>query len=369
MRKLALPLALVFGFAMVGCSDDDDDCVDVDGDGYGEGSGCRGADCDDNDVSIWESMTLYGDVDGDGEPAAASTNVCTDGMVPTGYSETAGTDCDDTDADAVMLVTAYADDDGDGYGFGAAIDDVCGDTDYLPPGYADNADDCDDASAVLFASVTGYADLDGDGEPVAVEETFCATTMTPDWLGTVAGTDCDDFDPWATSDASTPTMCSYQGKCLDTEFLSAGLSDMAGIGSCAAADCNGADPTCAEPMIMGIECTDVGDCSGSEICHDFNGDGTAHCWDRPNCCTVPTIGYTCAQLTGCLQACYEIEDDAAALECLQIDCFEEATPEAQMYYSIAQECAAAAGCFTQSDFTTCAATECLNEFVLGCMAN
>ncbi len=373
MRKLALPLALMFGFAMIGCSDDDN-CVDVDGDGYGEGADCLGADCDDDDNTVWMSMDGYADADEDGESSELVTDLCTDGEMPAGFSDTAGTDCDDGDAEAVMLVDGYVDLDGDGYGDSAiAVQDVCGNTDYLPPGYADNGDDCDDASAVLFAEVTGYADLDEDGVAVADEETFCATTMTPTWLNDTAGTDCDDHDIMATNDASHAAMCAVKGFCIDSEpIMQLGLPDMAGIGACAGVDCQGQDPTCAAPMTdTENTCVDVNDCNGGEICKDFTGGTNLTCWAIPNCCNNNnTDGLTCSELTDCMTECNDtLEDDAARLACVQFTCFENSTSVAQQLYNVAQTCAADAGCFTSEEFIACAMTECYDEFVTGCMSD
>jgi hypothetical protein len=376
MRKLALPIALVFGFAMIGCSDDDN-CVDVDGDGYGEGADCMGTDCDDDDNTAWVAMEAYSDADEDGENSDTVTNLCNDGEMPAGFSATAGTDCDDTDADAIMMVDGYVDLDLDGYGDSEiAVQQVCGDTDFLPPGYADNGDDCDDASAVLFASVTGYADEDGDGEPLADLETFCATTMTPTWLSDTAGTDCDDDDVMATNDASHGAMCTIKGLCVDTEpMMGYGMPDMAGIGACAGVDCNGIDPTVSAPMTdSGNSCVTDANCAVGQICKDFTGGTDLTCWGVPQLCNNVALvdgGLTCSELTTCLSVCNVVHDgdDAGRLNCVQFDCFEESTPVAQQLYDIAQTCAAAAGCFTEDDFIACALVECYDEFAIGCMGD
>jgi len=372
MRKFALPIALVFGFAMIGCSDDDN-CVDVDGDGYGTGTDCLGTDCDDNDGTVWMAMDGYQDLDGDGEYAQDPITVCTDGTLPSDYSDTAGTDCDDTNADAVMIVQAYLDDDDDGFGTGAELD-VCADTDYLPPGYADNADDCDDASALIFTEWTGYPDMDGDGVPFDTAETVCGTSVMPVYLSDTAGTDCDDDDVMATNDASHGAMCTIKGLCIDSEpIMGLGMPDMGGIGACATVDCNGQDAACKDPMIdTGVTCVTDNDCNGGEICKDFAGGTNLTCWAIPNCCNNDNSpnGLTCNELAlTCLLDCNDLADDAARLQCVQFTCFENATSVAQQLYNIAQTCAAEAGCFTQADFVGCAMAACNAEFVQGCLGD
>lgn len=370
MRKFALPIALVFGFAMIGCSDDDDNCVDVDGDGYGTGSDCMGPDCDDDDANVWEDMDGYGDVDMDGEHDTDPTTVCTDGTLPAEYAATAGTDCDDTDANAVAMVAAYVDADGDGYGE-ATETTACGDTDWLPPGFVDNGDDCDDGSPVLMLSFTGYPDSDGDTVASDVEETICGTTLAPAHFHDTAGTDCDDDDVMATSDASHGALCTIKGFCLDTEpILAFGMPDLGGIGACATTDCNGRDPTCKDPMVdQGTSCVVDGDCNTGEICKDF-GAGSATCWATPACCNSNPAGYNCNTLAlTCLTDCNELTDDAARITCLQFECYEQATPLAQQLYNVAQACAAENGCFILEDFVGCAMGLCNAEFVMGCLAD
>ncbi len=374
MRKLALPIALVFGIAMIGCPGDDNNCVDVDGDGYGEGSDCLGADCDDGDEAVWMSMDGYGDVDEDGESDTDPTSLCTDGTLPAGYSDAAGTDCDDTNADAITRVDGYLDADGDGYGTGDVMD-VCGDSDYLPPGYADNGDDCDDSTEMAYMEWTGYADYDEDGVYSDVATTLCGTEVMPAGYGDVAGTDCDEVDMFVqTSDATTAAMCNYKGTCLDTE-MSVGFPDMTGIGACVTVDCNGADPACGAigqpPMTdTTTACVDENDCNTGELCWS-PGVAATTCWSIPACCnnnSDPTTGLYCSEILDCLSDCASLLPDTAAYAgCQQMACFENGRPQSQELYRVAAECAAAADCWAlvaggAEAIQGCVQANCLADF-------
>ncbi|MCC6839647.1 MAG: hypothetical protein IT230_05755, partial [Flavobacteriales bacterium] len=98
---------------------------DADGDGYGDPYGaiqnCNATppaghvaidgDCDDNDDTIWQSVELYVDVDGDGYDMGMEW-VCYGASVPAGYSAgTSGADCND--ADANLTAQGNPCDDGD----------------------------------------------------------------------------------------------------------------------------------------------------------------------------------------------------------------------------------------------------------------
>jgi len=366
MRTLSVISALFLVVGLTACGDDDggSNCTDADGDGYGVGDDCAGPDCDDTDDTVWEDQSLYADADDDGVYSDTAVTVCTDGTVPTGYSATAGTDCDDTDASAFETVQAYVDADGDGYGASdASAVDVCGPT--LPANYADNNTDCDDASALVYGAVTGYMDLDGDGVSGTVQGTACTDgSMLPEGWTVAVGTDCDDLDPYSQVEGDDPG-CEFAGVCADTE-MAAGAPDLRGVGACQSVDCNGMDPACYDttPTDQGVACepaTEAIDCEvdvGEWCLVDT-------CVAPRNCCENVVDGLTCSEIPGCLTTCQNDHagDPAGTAQCLQFECIEGATPKAQYLYGLAQNCAAAAGCFAQADPQACASQNCLDVFV------
>ena len=352
MRKLSLLAALVLALGVTACSDDDDDdCIDLDGDGYGVGEDCLGTDCNDDDSTAHTTITGYPDADEDGEYSDVGEQLCV-GSLPTGYSATAGTDCDDDDAAVWESLTGYVDADEDGYGDATAVE-LCTDGN-LPDGYVDNGTDCDDTDIAVWETVTGYQDYDGDGVISAQLSTACTDGDLPtDWVET-AGTDCDDFDASAIV-SGTDEGCEYAGPCGDTD------GDFAGIGACEDVDCNGMSPTCSDttPTTQTTTCTTDGDCDGDydEYCFDGN------CQRPPDCCEYNVEGLTCSDIPNCLINCdTTYPDPLDYVICLQMECFESATPKAQYLYAQAQACAAEAGCFASADELSCVAANCLDVF-------
>lgn len=366
MRKLSLISALILGFGVAGCSDDDDvDCVDRDGDGYGVGADCLGADCDDTDPDVWATITAYPDDDGDGVYSDTSVLLC-EPEIPTGYSATAGDDCDDNDPDAWEWVEAYEDLDLDGYGAGALLE-VCIGSD-LPEGFSYDGSDCDDEDETVWETVEGYADLDGDQIYGSTLWEACTDGTLPTGWQDTPGTDCDDFDPFSYDDTQH-IGCDYPGVCMDTE-MGAGLPDMRGIGACQSVDCDGVMPTVWDPTPEDTQEPCANDAACDDTFDKFCLDNT--CWAPPLDCQYDVAGLTCSELAqGCLSDCGDAyaasagtaADFAAYAECLQFDCFESATPKAQYLYSVAQDCAAIAGCFAAEDMMTCVQANCMTEFV------
>ena len=131
---------------------------DADNDGYSDGTTltqcvrptgyklvseltATSGDCNDNDATVWQSVSLYIDKDGDGYDAGTAT-VCYGATVPAGYSvSTKGRDCNDNDASIHAPVLYYVDADGDGYGSSVTAQ-FCQST--SPAGYSAVGGDCND---------------------------------------------------------------------------------------------------------------------------------------------------------------------------------------------------------------------------------
>ena len=155
-----------------------------------------------------ETVTWYGDADGDGYGVDAFVQEACDGQE--GWSSVAG-DCDDTDAgvhpeadeecdgidqdcdgivdeDASGSLRLYADDDGDGYGRTEDRILACAEQ----SGWVEAYDDCDDADAAIHPGATelwydgvdqdcdGWSDLDADQDGYESQDH--------------GGDDCDDAD-------------------------------------------------------------------------------------------------------------------------------------------------------------------------------
>ena len=208
---------------------------DADGDGYYEG-----ADCDDDDATVYPGATEYCDGEDD--------------------------DCNGTvDDAAVDEATWYADADGDGYGDASVTDTACDE----PAGYVANADDCDDTSADIAPGATEIAyngidedcdgadliDVDGDGYDDA----------------SVGGTDCDDNDAAVNPGAAETWYDGVDGNCdglsdYDADSDGYDSSDYGGV------DCDDADgavhPGASESWYDGVD----SDCDGlSDYDADYDG--------------------------------------------------------------------------------------------------
>src|SRR5690606_33675739 len=112
----------------------------------------NGTDCNDNDITIYQTTLLYIDADDDGY-TNGQANVCYGGAIPDGYSDTSlGSDCNDSNAAMHQTFSFYADSDGDGHGSGAAIS-VCAEDATTPPaGYSINNTDCSPSIATVYQS-------------------------------------------------------------------------------------------------------------------------------------------------------------------------------------------------------------------------
>ncbi|MBR9702304.1 hypothetical protein GOV13_05285 [Candidatus Pacearchaeota archaeon] len=220
------------------CNDETDEApcsVDNDGDGFAED-----IDCNDNNDSIWQNITGYTDVDGDGIGVGAGQQICSGLNLPSGFTDNAGPDCDDNNVNAWQNLTGYTDADGDGFGFGAA-QQVCSGAS-LPTGFTDNpvADcndtdvnvnpgapeicgdeidndcddeidetpcsvdndgdgvaeslDCNDNDEDVWQNLIGYTDNDGDGFGVGNQINICSGASLPPGYTNNPANDCDDTD-------------------------------------------------------------------------------------------------------------------------------------------------------------------------------
>jgi hypothetical protein len=181
--------------------------IDNDGDGYTNGTAVvcygaaiptgysttsLGADCNDNNVNVYQSSTLFIDNDGDGYTNGTAV-VCYGAAIPTGYSTTSlGADCDDNDATKNSSFLFYADTDGDGFGFGDLVSVCAVDASTPPSGYSLNNTDCSPADSTKYQTATLFIDADGDGYTVGTAEVCYGANAPAGYSLTSLGTDCND---------------------------------------------------------------------------------------------------------------------------------------------------------------------------------
>ncbi len=139
----------------------------------------NGDDCDDSDAEVYDWVTVYPDIDGDGVGAGAASRLCTDGSVPAGDSSL-GTDCAPEDPTKWRMSSySFVDRDGDG----ATVPEtgtVCSGGQLLPPHFATaHGNDCDDANTALTQWSILYRDNDGDGAGALPLHISCEGAATP----------------------------------------------------------------------------------------------------------------------------------------------------------------------------------------------
>jgi hypothetical protein len=154
----------------------------------------NGADCDDANATLHEGLSLYPDLDGDGEGAGSAQFQCTDGSVPSLWSRT-GWDCAPEDS-ARWRTWSYSflDLDGDGHtvrSSGAICASATRPAGYLTQG---SGNDCDDANAIVFRWSVLYPDRDGDTVGAPPRTVQCIGQSLP--MGySIYGDDVNDDDP------------------------------------------------------------------------------------------------------------------------------------------------------------------------------
>ena len=190
---------------------------DVDSDTFGNPAltqvSCTGApsgfvanntDCDPADGTKWQLATFFVDGDADGYDNG-SASVCSGLTAPTGYSATsAGADCNDNNVAIYLSATLYTDVDGDTYTVGTGTATCYGAT--LPAGTTlmQNGNDCNDNSNLVYQSNPLYTDFDGDGWAFDnITETVCYGATVPTGYVLVSlGIDCDDTNALLTNNCA-----------------------------------------------------------------------------------------------------------------------------------------------------------------------
>ncbi len=177
--------------------------VDADGDHVG-----ASVDCDDNNATVWQSGTLYIDVDGDGYDAGTAT-VCYGSSVPAGYSLISnGYDCNDNNAVVNSATVWYLDSDGDGYATSTTQSCTSPGANYTTTVL--EIGDCNDGDSTVHLQKGFYTDNDHDGYGTGTVIQLCASTA-PLGYADVNG-DCDDNNA-AIHPATTDTCNGLDDDC------------------------------------------------------------------------------------------------------------------------------------------------------------
>jgi hypothetical protein len=168
--------------------------TDADADGV-----AASLDCDDNDSSRSRALAYAArDRDGDAYVVAESGSLCAGATLPLGYFvavDTAVLDCDDANVGIWRTATLFVDADGDGVGTGAGQDQCIGAA--ATAGTAFATGDCNDTNAALWAALRYEArDEDGDGRQRAEAAVLCTAGTLParHFPALSADLDCDDRD-------------------------------------------------------------------------------------------------------------------------------------------------------------------------------
>ncbi|GEL11107.1 Por secretion system C-terminal sorting domain-containing protein [Flavobacterium glycines] len=174
--------------------------VDADKDGFGsattalltvndapEGYATNNTDCNDNDVTVHESILYYVDADEDGFGSTTTAMLCSS-VAPEGYA-TNNTDCNDSDATIHEPKLYYVDADKDGFG-STSTAMLC--SSVAPEGYAANNTDCNDTDATIHEPKLYYVDADEDGFGSTTTAMLCSS-VAPEGYAT-NNTDCNDSD-------------------------------------------------------------------------------------------------------------------------------------------------------------------------------
>lgn len=166
-----------------------------------------GTDCDDNNLTIFKEMTLWADFDLDNYTVSNNVTFCTDGIIPTNYSNVSSnlTDCNDLNSlENPGLVEITYNGLNDDCNLATLDDDLDGDSYFI-------ANDCNDANAQIFPNAPDRGcGTDWDCKDGAVRcssgggggGSSCARNYTcTDW------TDC-------TEAGSQTRTCTDQNRCV-----------------------------------------------------------------------------------------------------------------------------------------------------------
>ncbi|MBI2258317.1 MAG: T9SS type A sorting domain-containing protein [Flavobacteriia bacterium] len=250
--------------------------IDNDGDSY-----VAGVDCDDNDPSVYQNITVYVDLDGDGYDNG-SLLMCIGLMPPTGYSiETLGLDCDDSNVGINPGATDIPDNgiDEDCNGSDATSNPIDNDGDGV-----DSNSDCDDNDPNVYQNATVYIDNDMDGYDNGTALICMGTNPPFGYISTSLGVDCDDFNGNVNPGATDIPDNGIDENC-DGQDATGGGTDNDGDGVDASMDCNDTDPNVYQMVTLFIDTDlDFYDAGAVEMCiGDF----------PPNGFTDFTLGSDC----------------------------------------------------------------------------
>ena len=204
--------------------------VDADNDGFGDPaisvSNCiqpigyilNNTDCNDNNALIYQSATLFIDLDSDNYNNGTQV-VCYGATVPAGYSlTTLGLDCNDANASVFVNGTYYLDTDNDGFGAGSSVIFCVANAAVAPSGYSINNTDCDNTKATVYP---GAPELCYDGL-----DNNCNGTIdegcTP-IVSTVQSTQCGVTLPLIDSDVFANNVSGAQGYRFRVTNMTTGL--------------------------------------------------------------------------------------------------------------------------------------------------
>ncbi|MBT3297315.1 hypothetical protein HN385_00145 [archaeon] len=197
-----------------------------------------GTDCDDTNVSVYTSQTLYADSDSDGFYSKTSSSVCTDGTTPEGYLGAVGTDCNDADSTINENATESC---------GDSVDNDC--NDYT---------DCDDSTCSEDASCVELSTQPIDNTTIITDTSGSSSSSG----GGGRGASCQE--DWSCSTWSYCNSSLLQSRtCTDANSCSA-ESDMPNQTQ----SCDG----CGESWI----CTSWSECSSGDT-------QTRSCYDEHSC--------------------------------------------------------------------------------------
>jgi hypothetical protein len=117
-------------------------------------------DCNDNNGTIYQTLTCYTDGDHDGHGTGSAVSTCTGATCNLAGKSSDSLDCNDANAAIWQTISCYTDVDLDGYGTGSGSS-VCGS---CPSGQVGNNQDCYDSNANAKPYQTFYFTTNrGDG--------------------------------------------------------------------------------------------------------------------------------------------------------------------------------------------------------------